>query len=158
MKKALVIISIILICLAILFLLLRGVQTLLLWLLLKDMPPQDWSVHLPNDYEIWRINSKDIVLVKDPPAGTSDTIVSNYINAYCYDQRYIGLWCAKDGPDDLLGVAPELDRFYLVDTQEDLLYGPFTPTEYDAICLEKDLSGFNDWTKTYPAPEESTYP
>jgi len=158
MKNALFIIGIVLICLAILFLLLQGVQTLLLWLITKNTPSQDWSVNLPNDYEIWRINSKSIVLVKSPLSSKTETIVSNYINAYCHDERYVGLWCAKDGPDDLLGAAAELDTFYLVDTREDLRYGPFTPTEYGAFCRGQNLPGFDAWVKTHPAPKEATYP
>jgi len=152
MKKTVFVILLVLLCLGLVFLLLRGVQALLLRLIVKEFVPQDWSVCLPNGYKILRINSQDTILVKAASDNGYDTVVSAYINAYWYNERYIGLWCAKGGAEDLLGVAPEQDHYYLIDAQENSVRGPLTPTEYDA------LSGFDSWTKTRPAPEEAAYP
>ena len=159
MKKALLTILVILICLVLLFFLLRGVQTWVLKHLLKSITPRDWSVPLPGRYEIQRINSQTIVLVERFPDGYDQTVVTSYINAYCYDQRYIGLWCAKDGPDDLLGTAPDEDSFYLVDSLENVIHGPLDPDAYEALCLQLQLSHFDQWTKTAPkVPPDATYP
>ena len=159
MKKTLLIILLVLLCLALLFLLLRGIQAFLFRRIVKEFIPQDWSVHLPNGYEIWRINSQDIVLVKVSPSGGSDTVVSAHINAYWHNERYIGLWCAKDGADDLLGVAPEQDHYYLIDTQTDSVWGLLTPDEFETLCREYAPSGFDVWTKTSSVPAEiTTYP
>lgn len=158
MKKTLLTIIVTLLCLVLLFFLLQGVRTLILKFLLKSIAPQDWSVPLPGGYEIWRINSQSIVLVERSPDGYNQTVVTSYINAYWYDQRYIGLWCAKDGPDDLLGVAPEADSFYLVDSLEKDLHGPLDPDAYEALCLQLQLSHFDQWTKTAPqVPSDAVF-
>lgn len=158
MKKTLLIMLLVLLCLALVFLLLRGIQAFLFRLILKEFIPQDWSVHLPNGYEIWRINSESIILAKATSEGGYDTVVDAYINAYFYDARYIGLWCAKDGADDLPGVAPEQDHYYLIDTQTDSVWGFLTPDEFETLCREYALSGFDVWTKTSSVPVEATYP
>ena len=150
MRKPLVTILVILVCLVLIFILTQGLWTLILSIFLKQASPQDWYVPLPGEYEIWRINSQRIVLVKQRSEVTTETVIEKHINAYCYDQRYIGLWCAKDGPDDLLGVALEADAFYLVDSLDDLIYGPLDSTTYTALCEELMLFGFDQWTRTAP--------
>lgn len=150
MKKSLVAILIVLICLALVLAVVMGVRSLLLFFLLKAMGPRDWSVPLPGGYEIQRLNSRSIVLAEPFPDGHSDIVIHSYINAYWCDQRYIGLWCAKDGPEDLLGVAPEADSFYLIDSLEKELHGPLDPDAYEALCLQLQLSSFDQWTKTAP--------
>ena len=158
MKKTLLTIIVTLLCLVLLFFLLQGVRTLILKFLLRSIAPQDWSVPLPGGYEIQRINSQSIVLAEPSPDGHSEIVIHSYINAYWYDQRYIGLWCAKDGPDDLLGVAPEADSFYLVDSLEKDLHGPLDPDTYEELCLQLQLSAFDQWTKTAPqVPSDAVF-
>lgn len=150
MKKTLLTIIVTLLCLVLLFFLLQGVRTLILKFLLKSIAPQDWSVPLPGGYEIQRINSQSIVLAEPSPDGHSEIVIHSYINAYWYDQRYIGLWCAAGGADDLLGAAPEADSFYLVDSLENTVHGPLDPDAYEELCLQLQLSSFDQWTKTAP--------
>lgn len=158
MRKTLLIILIILICLALVFAVVMGVRTLLLSLLLKAMGPRDWSVPLPGGYEIQRLNSRSIILAKPFPEGHSEIVISAYINAYWYDQRYIGLWCAAGGADDLLGAAPEADSFYLVDSLEQTVHGPLDPDAYEELCLQLQLSAFDQWTKTAPyVPSDAVF-
>ena len=150
MKKLLIAILAILVCLSLVFLLWMTVRNLFLFFLLESMGHRDWSVPLPGGYEIQRINSQNIVLAEPFPDGHSEIVIHSYINAYWYDQRYIGLWCAKDGLDDLLGVAPDTDSFYLVDSLEKELHGPLDSDAYTALCLQLQLSSFDQWTKTAP--------
>ena len=158
MKKTLLTIIVTLLCLVLLFFLLQGVRTLILKFLLRSIAPQDWSVPLPGGYEIWRINSQSIVLVERFPDGYDQTVVTSYINAYWYDQRYIGLWCAAGGADDLLGAAPEADSFYLVDSLENTVHGPLDPDAYEELCLQLQLSHFDQWTKTAPqVPSDAVF-
>ena len=158
MKKTLLTIIVTLLCLVLLFFLLQGVRTLILKFLLKSIAPQDWSVPLPGGYEIQRINSQSIVLAEPSPDGHSEIVIHSYINAYWYDQRYIGLWCAAGGADDLLGAAPEADSFYLVDSLESTVHGPLDPDAYEEICLQLQLSSFDQWTKTAPqVPSDAVF-
>ena len=159
MKKLLIAILAILVCLALVFLLWMTVRNLFLFFLLESMGPRDWSVPLPGGYEIQRINSQSIVLAEPSPDGHSEIAIHSYINAYWYDQRYIGLWCAAGGADDLLGAAPEADSFYLVDSLENTVHGPLDPDAYEALCLQLQLSAFDQWIRTAPkVPPDATYP
>ena len=159
MKKLFWIILLALLCFALLFTLVQSVRSLVLSFLRKHFTPQDWCIPLPGGYEIQRINSQNIVLAERFPDGHDQTVITAYINAYWYDQRYIGLWCAKDGSDDLLGVAPEADSFYLVDSLEKELLGPLDLEVYEALCSERHLVGFDQWIRTAPkVPPDTTYP
>jgi hypothetical protein len=158
MKQNLFTVILILICLALVFVLVLGVRYLVLSFLLKAMGPRDWSVPLPGGYEIQRINSQSIVLAEPSPDGHSEIVIHSYINAYWYDQRYIGLWCAAGGADDLLGAAPEADSFYLVDSLENTVHGPLDPDAYEELCLQLQLSAFDQWTKTAPqVPSDAVF-
>ena len=150
MKKPLVTILVILVCLVLIVVLVRGTRHLILSLLAQSVTPQDWRVPLPGGYEIQRLNSQGIILAKPDTKVSSTIVIESYINAYCYDDRYIGLWCAKDGPDDLLGVAPEADTFYLVDSLDDTIYGPLDPGAYHTLCADLMLTEFDRWTRTAP--------
>ena len=158
MKKTVLTILTVILFVALLLLLLGGIQRLITMAVLRLFVPQDWTVLLPNGYEIWRINSESIVLVKATSEGEYDTVVDAYINAYFYDAGYIGLWCAADGSDDLLGVAPERDRFYLIDTQAEFSCEPLSFGELEALCKDLPIPALDLWTKTSPAPGEAAYP
>ena len=150
MKKPLVTILVILVCLTLIVVLVLGARYLIRSLLAQSVTPQDWRVPLPGGYEIQRLNSQEIILVKPDTKVSSTIVIESYINAYCYDQRYIGLWCAKDGPNDLLGIAPEADAFYLVDSLDDTICGPLNSTAYQALCTDLCLTEFDRWTRTAP--------
>lgn len=158
MKQALPTILTVILLLVLLLALLWGIQQLITLAAVSLLVPQDWTVSLPNGYAIWRINSEQIILVKAAAEGGYDTVVDTYINAYFCDTRYIGLWCAAGGSEDLLGVAPEQDRYYLVDTQDDLRCGPLSYSEYTSLCDKHALFGFDAWTKTNPVPPDAAYP
>ena len=52
---------------------------------------QDWTYDkLPNGYEIWRINSEDISLLKTD-GDSSDLRIDRYILEFCYNDSYIGI-------------------------------------------------------------------
>ena len=158
MKQALPTILAVILLLVLLLALLWGIQQLITLAAVSLLVPQDWTVLLPNGYEIWRINSESIVLVKATSEGEYDTVVDAYINAYFYDAGYIGLWCAADGSDDLLGAAPERDRFYLIDTQAEFSCEPLSFGELEALCKDLPIPALDLWTKTSPAPGEAAYP
>lgn len=135
----------------------RGCSQLLLRQIYKDVGGRNWRVVLVNGFEIHQINGKDIILVKDNWSSNSNIVISNYINAYCYNERYIGIWCAKDGPSDLLGVAPDNDTFYIVDSQNEILIDQYTKKEYESYCIEQHILGLNEWVYTSPTPDVASF-
>ncbi len=49
----------------------------------------DWSYDLPNDYAIWRCNSRTINLGKKTSDCSMEERVGSYISMFCYDDRYV---------------------------------------------------------------------
>lgn len=131
-------------------------QLFLLWMMTHGLGGSgDWAYSdLPGEYEIWRINSKDISLIKKASENAGDYIVGPYIAAFCRDQRYIGLQ-RTEGPagDTQEEAAPE---YFIVDSSDGAVCGPFSAEEYAAQC---EALGFrpDDWIPTVPAPEGATW-
>ncbi len=130
-------------------------QLFLLWMMTHGLGGSgDWAyTDLPGEYEIWRINSEDVSLIKKTSDNGGDYIVGPYIAAFCKDQRYIGLQ-RTEGPagDTQEDAAPE---YYIVDSADGAVYGPFSSGEYAAKC---ETLGFrpDDWIRTVPTPEGVT--
>ena len=138
-------------------LLLLLIITLLLLCSCASPGTQDWSYPLPNDYEIWRINSKSIVIgYKDPNSTGLDTSqgIDEYVFEFCYNERFV---CAKQ-----IGVPRESHRptrgdnpsYYVIDTLNQEVFGPFDSEGLFILELARlritDLTG---WIATVPAPE-----
>lgn len=139
------------------FVLLSGllIQAFVFWMMTHGLGGSgDWAyTDLPGEYEIWRINSEDISLIKKTSDNGGDYIVGPYIAAFCKDQRYIGLQ-RTEGPagDTQEDAAPE---YYIVDSADGAVYGPFSSEEYAAKC---EALGFrsDEWVRTRPTPEGVT--
>lgn len=127
-------------------------QAFLFWMMTHGLGGSgDWAyTDLPGEYEIWRINSKDISLIKKTSENGGDYIVGPYIAALCKDRRYIGLQ-RTEGP---AGEAREeaVPEYYIVDSADGAVYGPFSQEEYAAQC---ETLGFrpDEWIRTVPDPE-----
>ena len=132
------------------------IQAFLFWMMTHGLGGSgDWAyTDLPGEYEIWRINGKNISLIKKTSEYGGDNIVGPYIAAFCRDRRYIGLQ-RTDGPagDTQEDAAPE---YYIVDSADGSVYGPFSSEEYAAQC---EALGFrpDDWIRTVPTPEGAEY-
>lgn len=119
---------------------------------------QDWEYdHLPNDYEIWRINSEDIVLMKNK--GSTERVINRYILEFCYNDSYIGI--KKIMVDENIPYhevyIEELDAtnpsYFLVDTVNDTVMGPYTSEEYTIKIKDLEIESMCDWIKTVPKPQ-----
>ncbi len=109
----------------------------------------DWSYELPNDYAIWRINSRRIV-VGIEKGSSLDAVLDRYICAFCYNGDYIGLQCV-DVPEDL---KEEIDTsnpdYYLIDMGSRTVGGPMTLEAYQKAV--QAIADMTDWISTVPAP------
>ena len=135
----------------------RGCSYLLLKQIYEDVGNRNWRVVLINGFEVHQLNGKDIVLIKEDWSLHNDIVISQYINAYCYNDRYIGVWCAKDGAADLLRVNIEEDVFYIIDAQQSVLVGQYTNTEYENYCSKHNIRGLDAWIHTTPTPSEALF-
>ncbi len=125
---------------------------------LVPSPNNDWRYKLPNNYEIWRVNSREIVLGELESEYSLATVVDEYISEFCYNERYV---CVKrvDVPEDL---NEEIDtsnpEYYIVDTAEDIPYGPYDINEFYDKKEELQITGLSSWIATKPRPEGATVP
>ena len=118
----------------------------------------DWSYdQLPGDYEIWRVNSQNIVLGQRD-GSTLIHAVDSYIAAFSCNGRFIAV--QRLNVDNLeilpgtsireLGLEPE---YWLIDAWNHAAYGPFTADEYREQLTLLDIGALPGWTDTVPAPD-----
>ena len=48
----------------------------------------DWSYQLPNNYEVWRINS-DSIIIKDMESQKNVEEIAGFVKEFSYDSRYV---------------------------------------------------------------------
>lgn len=48
----------------------------------------DWSYQLPNDYEVWRINS-DSIIIRDMESQKNVEDIEGFVKEFSYDSRYV---------------------------------------------------------------------
>ena len=136
------------------------VAVLLVVLLLRCSPGMnDWIYdELPNEYEIWRLNSVDIHLIKRD--GESTRIrVDQHITKFCSNDVYIGI--ERLPVDDSITNASECiekmnnstPEYFLVDTVNDVVMGPYTAEAYEKQVKDLGIEGLGDWIATVPRPE-----
>ena len=132
----------------------------LLFLSLSACGLSDWTYELlPGDYEIWRVNSKSIILGRVSEYGLSSCGVETYVYAFCYNQRFIGIHGLDTGDDDLpagVDIRKEYKdhaEYFLVDTQTHEVYGPMVLKMYNELIAFLQTGTMGDWIATRPMPE-----
>jgi hypothetical protein len=117
----------------------------------------DWSLKLPNNYEMWYISKQDIrigyrdnsMLKTSDDKGRMIGIPGNVIE-FCSNDRYVG---AKQ-----VDIQTENTYYYLLDTLEQNIDGPYSnESQFNNICSEMNVSGLSKWEKTTPAPKNAIY-
>ena len=115
----------------------------------------DWAYdELPLDYSIWCLNAYDIRLVRSD-GNHGETVVDQFIIAFCYNSRYIGLkrivmeesYTLPESMETLDISQPE---FYLIDTAIDSVSGPLSEEEYEAITSQ--IADMCEWISTETPP------
>lgn len=108
----------------------------------------DWTYSdLPGRYEIWRINSRAIVLAlpNEEYPSMADNVVEAYVFEVAYNNDYI---CAKraDVPEDLkTPIDISNPEYYVVDVAEEKRYGPFDEMGYHDFFLQHDIKEPTNW-------------
>lgn len=119
----------------------------------------DWTYPLPNEYEMYHINSKTILitpLYKDKNPDSELIGIPAHIVSFCLNSRFV---CAKtinteNEPRDDVAVS-----YYILDTLNQKVYGPFSSEQkylsnVDALAI----TGLGEWIATSPAPEGAIFP
>ena len=106
----------------------------------------DWHYKLHNNYEIWRVNSKEITIGKREDNILKDTI-NDSITEFKYNDTFAITKCLN---------CKEEVVYYIINMHDDIIYGPFNEKEY--LDKEKELSiNFDNWIKTKPTPKGANY-
>lgn len=92
----------------------------------------DWSYDLPNGFEVWHINSKEIkVVYLGDDLGLE---IPSFVKEFTYDSQYVFTRNVDD-----IGVNNIFDeKFYILDTKNKILYGPYNKVD-DFINELKNL-------------------
>ena len=126
-------------------------------------PTGDWDYEdLPNGYTLMRVNSRTIVLQSpnwlEVPGEdwVTTTRIYSYISAICNNERYIAVkWTDPDEID--FEKIKEHDfstaKYYIVDSTNDDLYGPYDTEEaFLRQCEELSVGEFSEWINTLDMP------
>ena len=122
-------------------------------------PTGDWEyTNLPNGYAVIRVNSQTIVLC----SARRNIRLNTYISSFCSNDRYIAVrWIDLaniESQYEFEKIRAHCDEavWYLVDTTDDALYGPFaTETAFEAACAEQGVGELGPWIDTVPRPDGS---
>lgn len=106
----------------------------------------DWDAQLVEDYAIWRLNGREIVLVQEDESGSGGRIVIGaYVYRVTWNEDFI---CAQrtDPPEagEGLPIDPEVD-YYILRVSDGEVFGPYTAAEYKAQCKALGVSNLPDW-------------
>lgn len=105
----------------------------------------DWKYELKNNYQIWRVNSQEIIIGKEEDGVLTPSINENVVK-FKYNDNFIVIGVNNDFNENNL-------KYYIINLDTDEIIGPLN---------EKDLSSQNsnitmDWIKTKPTPKDAKY-
>ncbi len=125
----------------------------------------DWIYKdLPAEYEVWRCNACSIILCKSTGDYTASDVIPYYLKAFCDDGRYIGAKTLnrEQGEDEshdsfsafIHETSTDADcLWYLVDSETDDIFGPYTQEEYEAQLHLFGIDNMGEWINTSPRPK-----
>jgi len=116
----------------------------------------DWDyTSLPGNYEIWRMNSRDIILVRIESNDSTSRIIERCIVAFCYNDSFIGVKQLEINNDGTVVQSSDsaVFSYYLVDVANDLLLGPYSEEEYYSQILACNAGPMCSWISTDTPPE-----
>lgn len=116
----------------------------------------DWVYdRLPDGHEIWRLNSSNIQVVK----GNGTIILDGYVLEFCYNESFIGIKhiSTDEGNSRRRADTKNMDTpnpdFYLIDAQNDAVYGPLTADDYQNQLETRQIQDMCGWIPTVPTPD-----
>ena len=117
----------------------------------------DWSYKLPNNYEIWRINSRSIVFGEKKDTNSINILIDRYVSAFRYNDKIIALQCV-DVPESLTEpIDISNPDYYIIDIANGEIYGEFSVDEYENKLSEFETNELTDWIYSVPTPEDVYY-
>ena len=118
-------------------------------------PKQEkWSYNLlPNNYAIKKTSDTDVILGKyvdglfEVEVDGRKIGIEDYVAEFSYGKNYISLKCLESTTDGVIV------KFYIIDSQNEKIYGPYETEETYNAVLEKIVDEeLNDWIETIKKP------
>lgn len=119
-------------------------------------PQGDWMYELCRGYYISRSSSSSIALVKEQKIGYS-YVVEEYVTCFCYNDDFIAVRKLVIPEhtmfEDIMKMDFSMAMYYLINTQNDDVLGPFSDKEsFEIACSKQKTEILNEWIPTYPPP------
>lgn len=116
---------------------------------------EKWTYDLlPNNYAIKKTSDTDVVLGKyvdglfEVEVDGRKIGIEDYVAEFSYGKNYISLKCLESTKDGVIV------KFYIVDSQNENVYGPYEIEETYKAVLDKIVDEeLNDWIETIKMPD-----
>lgn len=106
----------------------------------------DWKYELKNNYQIWRVNSNEIIIGKIEDDSTLTPSINNNVVKFKYNDNYAVVGCSNDLKDNNL-------KYYIINLTTDEIIGPLNNNDLD----KENINITMDWIKTKPTPSGAKY-
>lgn len=121
--------------------------------LITEPKVEKWTYDLPNNYAIKKTSNTEVVLGKyidnlfEVEVNGKQIGIEDYIAEFSYSQNYIALKCLVPNDDNVT------IKFYIIDTKNDDIYGPYYEEEtYNAVSEKIVDEKLNEWIETIKMP------
>lgn len=105
----------------------------------------DWKYELKNNYQIWRVNSKEIIIGKEEDGVLTPSINENVVK-FKYNDNFVVIGINNDFKEDNL-------KYYIINLDTDKIIGPLNEKD----LTNQDTNITMDWIKTKPTPKDAKY-
>ncbi len=105
----------------------------------------DWKYELKNNYQIWRANSKEIIIGKEEDGMLTPSINENIVK-FKYNDNFVVVGVNNNFNEDNL-------KYYIINLDTDEIIGPLNAKD----LTNQDTNITMGWIKTKPAPEDAKY-
>ena len=126
--------------------------------ILRWNPRGDWQYSdLPNGYSLYRVNSESIELCYHTRGTNAQSFLPTYISAICNNERYIAVRWTDPNEIDFENIEDHdfsTAKYYIVDSSNDSIYGPFdSEEEFVKQCEELSVGALSEWISVFDMPE-----
>lgn len=119
-------------------------------------PVEKWNYNLPNDYVLKKESDTEVILGKyinnsfEVEYDNKQIGIEDYVAEFSYSENYISVKCLEQNKDNIVV------KFYIIDTKNENIYGPYYDFETYNKVLEKIVDEkLSDWIETINIKEEA---
>ena len=105
----------------------------------------DWKYELKNNYQIWRVNSKEIIIGKEEDGVLTPSINKNVVK-FKYNDNFVVIGVNNDFNENNL-------KYYIIKLDTDEIIGPLSEKD----LTNQDTNITMNWIKTKPTPRDAKY-